>query len=593
MAVGPPRRPPDTAVPRTGERAEQWVWALALVAALPALVAGAAAVGAAWVPDADLAPIEVRVRDAWSTNPPLVGAYSRVGGNHPGPAMFYALALPYRLLGAQPWALLTGAALINATMIVLAVRIAGRKRRTGLAALTAVAILALSWSLGPDGLRSPWNPNLALLPFLTAALATWAVVTGSRRSLPVAAVTISFCAQTHVGYLPLAVVLAAWCVVGLVRQRHQLDAWRVAGLVTAAALVAMWLPVLGQQLFGDNGNLTRILGEAGGSDDATFGLDGVRGLLLPHLGPWPRWPRPTLWNVSGVNPALGWGWPPIGLAVFVAAVVVAGRRRDRDAGTLLAVTASLWVAGAFAISRLSGLSGSYLYRWVRVLGLLLWVAALWTLGRALLARAPRIPLARERTGTLLVAGAALTVLAVAAAFPTIGAPFADKQSDSLDRQRRIGLVAEATEQAVAERLPTGSTIEVRPENATHIAPATVAQLERAGHHVLVDQREGTVWGRHRRPQGRARDALVIITTEDGRAADDTSEALEVVATIDQLTPEEGREHEAVGPPSPRCREILFAAKAWGDSSDEASRDACQRRADLASRDRHATILIGP
>lgn len=53
----------------------------------------------------DVALIEMNVCDAWSGHPRLAGAYSRFGWAHPGPLMFHAFALPYRLFGGDTDAL--------------------------------------------------------------------------------------------------------------------------------------------------------------------------------------------------------------------------------------------------------------------------------------------------------------------------------------------------------------------------------------------------------------------------------------------------------------------------------------------------------
>lgn len=58
------------------------VWVVAALAAMPALVSAVVSVGVDFTPASDYAPIEVRVRDALSAHPPLVGAYSRVDRVH-------------------------------------------------------------------------------------------------------------------------------------------------------------------------------------------------------------------------------------------------------------------------------------------------------------------------------------------------------------------------------------------------------------------------------------------------------------------------------------------------------------------------------
>src|SRR5207245_9506948 len=82
--------------------------------AVPVLVLLVRAARATWAPSSDWAAIEARTRDVWSSHASLVGPYSRYGWNHPGPLLFYVLALPYRLLGGQPHGLFVGALAHNA-----------------------------------------------------------------------------------------------------------------------------------------------------------------------------------------------------------------------------------------------------------------------------------------------------------------------------------------------------------------------------------------------------------------------------------------------------------------------------------------------
>jgi hypothetical protein len=567
----------------------RWVWALALVAALPALVAAATSVGADWTPGADHAPIEVRVRDVFSANPPLVGVFSRVGGNHPGPALFYALALPYRLLGSQPWALLVGAALLNAAMIALAVRIAGRRGRVGLAATAAALILACTWTLGADFLRDPWNPYIALFPFLVATLATWAVTTGSRRCLPVAAITASFSLQAHVGYLALVALLGLWCLVGLWWHRRHLRAWRTAVIVALFALVVLWAPVLGQQVFGASGNLTQIVSNTGDTGDTKAGLDGITEHLLPHLGPTPVSVRPSVYSPFELG-ELSLRRPPLGLLAFCAGAALAARRQARDPLLLAALTASLWAAGAFSMTQVSGLPAPYLFRWTRALVTLLWLAALWPLAteavRLLADRLPRPPGTMVRV-TAVVAVAALTVpLAVGRA----GAPF----DDTRESQDRMALMADQALSAVAEAVPEGSAVEVRTGGSvTFVAPAAVAQLERSGYRVYTGSDEGTVWGRQRLPGTVTPDLVVVITAEDPSEAVESGRADRLAGTVDLLAPEERRELEAIGPPSERCETLLFALIfRIEEPATDAEKEACARQRALVARDRQVSVLIG-
>src|SRR5690242_6719515 len=107
----------DTAVTETRAdhaRAARLAPALAVAAfAVPVSAVVILATTHRWYPASDQAIIELRTWDVGSTASPLVGPFSRLGWNHPGPLLFWALAIPYRLLGASSSGLLLSAAIIN------------------------------------------------------------------------------------------------------------------------------------------------------------------------------------------------------------------------------------------------------------------------------------------------------------------------------------------------------------------------------------------------------------------------------------------------------------------------------------------------
>jgi len=580
-------------------RRGQMVWVCAGLAALPALVAAARSIGADWTPASDYAPIEVRVRDVFSTHPPVVGAHSRLGGNHPGPALFYVLAVPYRLLGSQPWSLLVSGALLNATWVALAVRIAGRRGRVGLAALVAVLTLACIWGLGTEHLRDVWNPRFPLFAFLLGAVAAWGAMVGSRWCLPIVVTCASFAVQSHVGYGALAGALVIWGAVATWRHRAEWSAWRAP--VVAAVLLGglMWAPPLSQQLLGDEPNLTRIVAQAGDTGEPKYGLGGVEDLLLPHLGPVPAWYRVTPEDPFELRGRTGLPIPPLGLLAFAAGVAVAARRRHHDALVLAAITGSLWAAGAWSIAQLSGLPAPYLYRWVRVLGLLLWASALWPLGCAAvdLARqwrahgageapmpVPTISTTQSGRMMMLATGLAVGFVAVAVAAGELATPFEEYR----ENYRQTAIVADATFVAVDAELASGSTVEVvSGGRVVFTAPAVVAELERAGYGVLIDAGEGAVWGGHRTPGAGRPDLIVLVTTEDRPAEADS---LRRVATVDMLTPEQRRTWESL-PAERRCAEI--EADTADADAPMAEVERCRTRAELSRLDHLITVWIGP
>lgn len=479
---------------------------LAACTAIPAVAAGAAAIGSGWTPLGDHAPLEVMVRDVGTGRSPLVGPFSRLEGNHPGPIAYYLLAVPYRLVGARPWALLLGAALINAVAIALAVRIAGRRGQTRSALALAALILVTIPALTDDHLHDPWNPHLAVFAFLLAAVATWAALCGSRWCLVVAVGAASFCVQQHVGYLLLAGTLALWWIVALVRARVDLRRWRAPMLVAVAVTGLMWLPPAIEQLTASGpGNLEVVASAARQADEPRSGPSGTIDVLRFHLDP-----TSLLVQERPVLPEGQGSLAPVGLVAIGGAWVLAARRGRPDDVARLAVTSSLWVAGAVALVVISGPAWPYIYIWMRVLAILLWWSVAVVVGRAgagwLDRRPTRATTAWARPAMAVALGSLTIAVTVGVARP----PFADERS----RVAGTETLATRTVDAVATHPGnTGVVLLRRWGPLVWETPAVVAALERAGHRVLVDPPSPATWGASRVPGAEVADITLWVTTE--------------------------------------------------------------------------------
>jgi hypothetical protein len=577
------------------------VWALALLAALPALVLAVASLGESWHSVADHAAIELAVRDVGTADTPLVGPYSRYGWNHPGPSLFYALAPALRLVGSAD-GLLVGSALLNGVAIGAAVVVAGRRGGLALAGLLATLVLAMSLAMGTELLRDPWNPWLAVFPFVAAAVATWGVTTGSARSLPLAVVAASFSTQAHLGYLPLVAALGLVVAGALVVHRRRLADWRPWPVVALALGLALWAPVALDQVGSDPGNLSLIAEQAADPTDRPPGLEGIRSYLLPHLGPTPAWHEPSWLDPFGTGGhAAGIPGPPVGAAAFViGTALVAWRRLDRPL-LLAGVVTATWAGGSIAAARVTGV-GPYLTRWAWALGLLLWLSAGWSLWSAtsdLLRTRPGAARA-VRPVMAVLGGLVVVVLAAAAVLDTRGAPLPTGDDDG------IAEVAGRTVAAVRAEVPVGALVEVRGVGDTVFeVPALVVALDRAGFDVQVAPPAPHVFGDHRSGTGRP-DLVVVLRTVDpadpgpGTDAEEPPAVgpgdtpLTTVARVDQLAPDERREWPSVDAARPRCEAVSVAAvRGERVEIDEETRSRCWRLVELAPRAKVLRVELGP
>jgi hypothetical protein len=120
-------------------------------------------------PVGDRALIALHLRHLFA-HPPLTGMYSRYGWYHPGPALYYALVLPYRLLGQRSWSLAMTTLMINVACLAAMMAIVHRYLGATASALTSLVSAAEVEVLGTTLLTDYWNPSISILPFAVALL---------------------------------------------------------------------------------------------------------------------------------------------------------------------------------------------------------------------------------------------------------------------------------------------------------------------------------------------------------------------------------------------------------------------------------------
>jgi hypothetical protein len=379
------------------------------------LVAGA---GSGYHPYADQGTIESLVRDVgrhWL----LLGPFSRFGWFHPGPALYYLLAVPYRLTGSSSGSLAFAALCINALAVLGVTLIARRRGGLPLLLLTAVFVLLLMRTLGAQFLRDPWNPYVTVLPFLLLLFAAWSIACGDRWAIPLAAGVGSFVVQTHVGYALMVTVAVVAGVVGLAftertRQepRRNPSWWPTLG-ATGAVLVVFWLPVAVQQITKNPGNVSQLVDFFGNHGREQRYEDAWHVLAL-QLGVWPDWLRgastPSVIGTIDFAAALP---IPLGLLSLIGATVLAWRSRARSAFLLDGIVLVVLAASFVAITRIVGGVLTYLVKWTWTLGTITWIAIAWSCVAAWQARARDRDRAVESSRSPSTAHIAICVLVVA------------------------------------------------------------------------------------------------------------------------------------------------------------------------------------
>lgn len=374
----------------------RWLDRLAVAAALvPLVVFAVRAIGEGTYPVFDDALIALRIHDVVSTHPPTVGAGTQfglisieAGANHPGPLPFVLLAPVYALSGFRPEGLIIALTAYHAAFVVLVAHLARRIGGVRLVVVAMAAVLLVERTLGDEVFTSPWNPYLALLPFLAFLFAVWATL-GERTDGALAwlVLTGSVAVQAQATFAAavglLGGVAAVVAVVRVVqhRRRHDPVAWGPLAGAAAVGLVAWSLPLL-QEVTAEDGNLSRLvrwtLGDSGSG--TSVGLARGSEMVAHVIGRVPPpvvdlgqtrddvlsgAPGPVTWAVAAAVVALLVGVVArrrrapqlaIGAGVALATVgigVVVAARATPDAAVTPYQLASLWIAAAFALAVLA------------------------------------------------------------------------------------------------------------------------------------------------------------------------------------------------------------------------------------------------
>ncbi len=409
--------PAEPAGEGASERRDRWLLVAAFaLAVLPLAVSAVNMVVShrSYTPVGDLAATELLTRDVghrWLE----LGPFSRDGWFHPGPALFYVLAGPYRAAGGSSVGLALGALAVNGASVAGMAGVAKRRAGTAAALTTLLGCALLLRAFDPDQVRVPWNPWVTVLPYGLVLFLAWAMTGGERWALPVAAGVATFVAQTHVGYVALAVPLVVLGAVWLVvvpppGGRRRLV---VPGLATLALLVLMWLPPVSQQVLNGTGNLGVTLrwfrdGGPSGEQPASFRV-GWR-VVSSQYGLPPEWlfgardPGPTPEPAAIGHPLL-----PILLVLVAAAAVVLWRRKVAGGPQLAAVWLVASVVGVVATARTVGPVYAYRMGWTWVLAMVAGVIVAWAAWTLVAGWRPAL----ERRVLVPASVVALAVLAVA------------------------------------------------------------------------------------------------------------------------------------------------------------------------------------
>lgn len=417
--------------------------ALLLCAVLLALARGAADAPST----SDTAVIESYVRLA-SEGRLFVGAYSRYQWHHPGPLYFYLLAPLYRLGGSSSAALNAGAAILSLAWLGLIAWMAARRRTT--LALPVCGVLAFFAWRAAEGIASPWNPHVPVLPMVALLIASADVVAGAAGVLPVVAFLASLTGQAHVALMPVSLALggaaALRALIGAV-SGPATASWRRASWGTALVLAACWsLPVYEQFTARPRGNVTELtqffLHRAETGQPLSVAVSAWSDMLVGVLRPdfyvahgWPFVESPVRWAEATALLLLG---------LLAVSCLRAVRERDHFTVALSAELIAAALVGLWSVTRIDEKVFDHDVFWLAGLGALALAVAMDAVRRLLrgrpsgvrgtaMAPAASVGFAIAASVAVLSATTQVRLAAVASRAPSDEATTARALADDLER----------------------------------------------------------------------------------------------------------------------------------------------------------------
>ena len=479
--------------------------------------------GSGYNPISDYAMTELHVRDALHFDV-LTGLYSRSDWSHPGPLLFYALAPFSFLTGHASVGMNLGALAINGLSVAGIAWLSWRRGGTVTLLCALLGCALVMRTMGADFLYDPWNNYVVTLPFGLLLFCIWALAAGDRLALPVATVAASFLAQTHVGFvllaLPLLAIGATWLVVPTLRRGHDPETRRrvlrmVAGCVVLG--VALWSPVIVDLLTNHPSNLEKTYRYFNTSNDESQSLTTGWQIVTAQFAAAPEWLTTKRMDIVGFGESPFKGDSPVPLLLVL--VVLAGvyqwwRRGEDDARLrdLAVVVGAALVIGIVGVMRTLGPALDYRLRWTWMLPLAAFVLVVATAWQAAARRWPRVQ--RVLVPVAVTAIAVVSVVNVVTA-ATVPAPW---EADS-------DVMADIAPKVIDRLEPGAGQVVVSDHfgDAAWYTRALVLQLERAGIDARVEKGRAPEFGENRVVDGRTpiQARLVVAQSEGvaGRLAD--------------------------------------------------------------------------
>lgn len=362
-----------------------------------------------YFPSSDLAIMQLYQQGAtWGI--PSTGMYSRYQFHHPGPALYAWVSPFWNAWGAR--GTLIAAAVFNCLCLLCILWLLHHRGGRPLLLIGATILATLEFGIVTD-LISPWNPWMALLPFLLSMELCWCAWCGDRWALPAYLIAISVTVQFHIGFAVVGAVMLLLAAIGFYRNRTQ-PLSRTTLAWSGVGLFLLWIGPILEQFTADTGNATKIVRAFRDPTDPLAGWGLAVKSSRQALAFLPPWITGIRYDFGGNPiPPSWWSSLPLILSLLLA-LVVAFRLRRPGVRSLLVGCLLAHGLAMFSVARIQGDAFPYLIRWVWMVSLLSWIAVAWCgyvyFSARVNERSPRL-----RIGSFQYLGSALLTVVVGAA----------------------------------------------------------------------------------------------------------------------------------------------------------------------------------
>ncbi len=306
----------------------------------------------------------------------FLGVYSRFDWQHPGPAIFFLLAIPSHIGTHIAMNVMYWTVFLNLLFVAMAIAFiwnsAGR-----LGALILGSCLILANINGIADVSSAWNPAIAL-PFFALFLIITMFAWSNHYALVWISLLGSVVIQLHVSYVIPVLTILLVLLIARVNQRKSGGVLFNSRelLFTFGTNFVVWCLPLWDQFFG-SGNFERIFHHFVSNPENQVGYGRSSRIIAYHLlprAPWNGALELVSFTQNSEVSAL-WLFLP---AFFFLFLVWAARRHEPELRVAVLAIAMVGVAAFISIAKLTGTAFPYMYGWVRIVAAVFWGTTLYT-----------------------------------------------------------------------------------------------------------------------------------------------------------------------------------------------------------------------